>query len=73
MLYQEAIIWKRLDHKNIVSFLGTTATPLQIISGWMPGGNLVDYIGKHPEANRLGLVGIPLSVIDLSLTPAPDM
>lgn len=73
MLYQEAIIWKRLDHKNIVPFFGTTTTPLQIISGWMPGGNLTEYVGKHPDSNRLGLVGVPLSVFDLILTPAPGM
>ena len=52
-------MWKRLDHPNIVPLLGIISTPLQLISAWMVDGDLTEYIGKHPEADRLGLVGIP--------------
>lgn len=31
-LYQEAVMWKRLAHPNIVSLLGITSAPLQLIS-----------------------------------------
>ena len=49
-------MWKRLMHPNIVPLRGITITPFQLISDWMPGGDLPDYIKKHPDAHRLGLV-----------------
>ena len=70
-LYRGAVVWKCLAHPNIVPLLGITIsivpllgmtiTPLQLISEWMPGGDLPEYIEKYPDANRLGLVGISLS------------
>jgi len=36
----------------------------------MPGGSIVEYIKKHPDADRLGLVGVPLVMFDPTLTPA---
>ena len=51
-------MWKRLAHPNIVPLLCITSTPLQLISEWMPGGVLTEYIGHHPEADLLGLVGV---------------
>ena len=53
---QEAVIWKRLTHPNIVPLLGITITPFQLISNWMPGGDLPVYIKKHPDQDRLELV-----------------
>ncbi|KAF9643876.1 kinase-like protein [Thelephora ganbajun] len=50
---KEAVMWKRLKHPNIVPLLGVTITPLQLISTWMPGGNLPEYIKTHPNADRL--------------------
>ena len=52
-------MWKLLEHPNIVPLLGITPTPLQIISEWMPGGNLVEYTNKCPDANRCGLASTP--------------
>ena len=48
-------MWKRLEHRNIVPLLGITPTPLQLISEWMPGGDLVEYTNKFPGATRGGL------------------
>jgi len=56
---QEAVMWKRLKHPNIVSLLGITVAPLQLISEWMAGGDLPEYITKHSDTDRLGLVGVP--------------
>ena len=56
MFYRGAVVWKHLDHPNIVPLLGVTSTPLQLISEWMTGGNLTEYIGKHPDTDRLGIV-----------------
>lgn len=49
-------MWKRLDHKNIVPLLGITTAPLQLVSKWMPDGNLMEYVGKHSNTNRHDLL-----------------
>ena len=56
IFYREAVMWKRLVHPNILPLLGITITPLQLISTWMPGGDLTGYIKNHTDADRLGLV-----------------
>jgi len=56
---QEAVTWKHLIHPNIVPLLGVTITPFQLISNWMSGGDLPEYLKKNSGANRLGLVGVP--------------
>ena len=54
--YQEAVTWKHMKHMNIVPFRGVTIAPLQLISDWMPGGDLLQYIDRNPDAIRLRLV-----------------
>ena len=61
-------MWKRLNHKNIVPLLGITPTPLQLISDWMPGGDLTEYIKKDPNVGRLALVGVTPVAFDPTLT-----
>ena len=56
-------MWKRLTHPNIVPLLGVTSTPLQLISQWMTGGALTEYIKKNPIADRVVLVGVALVVL----------
>jgi serine/threonine protein kinase len=63
-------VWKRLEHGNIVPLLGITPDPLQLISEWMPGGDLTEYIKKHPGVDRLSLASIPAAVFGHMLTPA---
>ena len=58
MFYQEAVVWKRMDHPNIIPFCGVTLDPPQLVSSWMQGGDLTEYINKHPESNRFGLVSV---------------
>ena len=62
------MVWKRLEHRNIVPLLGITPTPLQLISEWMPGGDLVEYISKYPGSNRRGLVSTPAIYFEHTLT-----
>ena len=52
-------MWKRLTHPNIVPLLAITSTPPQLISEWVPGGDLPDYIKVHPGADLRELVGAP--------------
>ncbi|EMD41308.1 hypothetical protein CERSUDRAFT_109903 [Gelatoporia subvermispora B] len=61
MFTQEAVIWKRLQHPNIVPFHGVDVTlfPSQttLVSDWMPRGRLVgEYLHRNPSANRLRLL-----------------
>jgi serine/threonine protein kinase len=62
-------VWKHLRHQNIVSLIGITSTPLQVVSEWMPGGDLTEYIKTHPDTDRLGLVGVLPPVPNVMLTP----
>ena len=59
-------MWKRLNHKNIVPLLAITTTPLQLISEWMSGGHLTEYIGNRPNSNRLHFVGVPPLILPSS-------
>ncbi|TFK53944.1 kinase-like protein [Heliocybe sulcata] len=65
---REGLIWKQLDHPNIVGFIGVSDTAklgirtlhgrpcLCLVSDWMPSGNLVEYLKKNPGADRVGLL-----------------
>ena len=52
-------MWRYLKHPNIAPFMGVTMSPPQLISKWLPGGNLLEYLVGHPIPDRLGLVGVP--------------
>ena len=52
-------MWKHARHANIVPFRGATIDSLRLISDWMSGGNLLEYIERKPGADRLGLVRFP--------------
>ncbi|KAF9645422.1 kinase-like protein [Thelephora ganbajun] len=53
---REAMIWKCLDHPNILPLLGVTISPFQLISNWMDGGDLLQHVKNNPNADRLGLL-----------------
>ena len=63
-------MWKRLEHQNIVPFLGATVTPLQLVSVWMAGGELLEYIEKNPSVHRLSLVGFRRATSNGAPTPS---
>ena len=58
---KEAVTWKRLSHPNIVPFIGVTLEPLQLVSEWMPGGELRSYVKENPHADLINLVSYLLS------------
>ena len=58
MLHREAVMWKQLIHDNIVPFKGVTLDPFQIVSEWMPGGDLTGYINTNPQASPIELVSL---------------
>ena len=57
---KEAVTWKSLKHPNILPLLGATISPPQLVSIFMPAGDLSKYIPKNPDTNRLGLVGVDI-------------
>jgi len=61
---------KHLKHPNIVPILGVTTEPFQLVSEWVPGGDLPGYVGKNPGADRLGLVCAPTAVLALCSLPS---
>ena len=65
---KEAVVWKNLNHPNIVPFKGVTFDPLQLVSEWMPGGELRHHV-KTPDRNLISLVGIFLLPSTRYLTP----
>lgn len=58
---------KYLEHPNIVPLLGVTVNPLELISDWMPGGDLPTYIANHPNVDRVSLVGTPSTLLSQAL------
>ena len=36
--------------------MGVTLEPLQLVSKWMPGGDLRDHVRKNPGTDRISLV-----------------
>jgi len=55
MLRRELGIWKRLDHANIVPFLGIAygfgmSGSMSLVSLWMPNGSLYKFLGNHASA-----------------------
>ncbi|KAF9642665.1 kinase-like protein, partial [Thelephora ganbajun] len=53
---KEAVVWKQLDHPNIVPFKGATLDPLQLVSEWMPGGELREYVKNNSGTNPISLL-----------------
>lgn len=49
-------MWKHLNHPNIVPFIGVTFAPLQLVSEWVTGGELREYIGDGRCTNLIDLV-----------------
>ena len=58
-------MWKHLAHPNILPLLGVTIAPFQLISTWMPGGNLSEYIETNPGSGPLR----PVSALAVEFIP----
>ncbi|KAK7458718.1 Rho guanine nucleotide exchange factor [Stygiomarasmius scandens] len=59
---KEAILWRQLDHPNVIPFLGiyfldTSKERICLISPWMRNGNLMQYLGgdSHESVDRVVL------------------
>ena len=64
------MVWKKLAHRNVAPLLGVTVDPIQLISDWMSGGDLVEYIANSPGADRVDLVSVLSASLYETLTPS---
>jgi len=64
-------MWRHLMHPNVLSLLGITISPPQLISNWMSGGDLPRYVKNNSDADLLGLVGVPPVSFIACLSPSP--
>jgi hypothetical protein len=59
---QEALIWRRLRHPNVLPFLGICADIFSprwaMVSPYMKHGNVNMYLKDYPTADRVRMVGI---------------
>ncbi|KAG6808772.1 hypothetical protein H0H92_002958 [Tricholoma furcatifolium] len=55
---KEAILWGQLRHPNVVPFYGIyrIKQTISFVSPWMENGNILTYLKKHKESNRVILV-----------------
>jgi serine/threonine protein kinase len=57
---REVLLWKELDHPNILPFLGVDMTLRHpsccLVSPWMKNGSVLAFIKAHPDSDRLSLV-----------------
>lgn len=72
MFCKEAVVWKRLNHPNIVPFRGVTFDPLQLVSEWMSGGELRKYVKKNRDRNLINFVRQCLPTSRRYLIPSPQ-
>ncbi|CCO35742.1 Cysteine-rich receptor-like protein kinase 7 Short=Cysteine-rich RLK7 [Rhizoctonia solani AG-1 IB] len=56
-LAQELYAWSKANHQNVLELLGLAyyRDYLVMISPWMKYGSIHEYLGQHPESNRLHL------------------
>ena len=58
ILWERVLTWRRLSHKNILSFRGVDMTLFHIalVYDWGQNGDINQYIASHPHASRPSLV-----------------
>ncbi|KAG8903407.1 hypothetical protein FRB99_003337 [Tulasnella sp. 403] len=58
LISAEVKAWKSLSHRHILPFLGLYAKKghLYMVSPWVEHGCLMDYLKKHPDADRVQFI-----------------
>jgi serine/threonine protein kinase len=58
LLLSEIKIWSTLRHDHVLPFYGASvaAKPPFLVSRYMKNGNVVKYLQRHPNSNRVKLV-----------------
>ncbi|KAJ7041077.1 hypothetical protein C8F04DRAFT_947734, partial [Mycena alexandri] len=55
---REALVWRQLCHPNLLPFFGLYYFDgrLCLVSPWMEMGNIMQFLKKEPQINRVSLV-----------------
>lgn len=63
MIQRELEVWSKLDHPNILKFLGTKFLDRTcwLISPWCKFGHALAFLEEHPNADREVLVRLFVS------------
>ncbi|KAF9790826.1 kinase-like domain-containing protein [Thelephora terrestris] len=59
IFYREVVVWKRLQHPNIVPFLGVPTKkppPFEMVFDLMEHGTLTEFVTKYPKVDCIGLL-----------------
>ena len=72
--YGEMVIWRQLQHPNIIPLLGVTINSerCSLVSNWMDNGTINEFIKMNPDANRIDLVGFHVILVSQRLTRCPS-
>jgi len=64
------VAWRALRHPNVLSLLGVTmaGTRLVMVSEWMVGGDINEFVKANINADRLGLVRFSFKVLSMFVT-----
>ena len=64
-----------MNHPNVVPTFGATTEIAEfcVVAPWMPEGELLEYLGKYPGANRAEIVRPVLSTLAIILSLMPKM
>ncbi|KAK7462961.1 hypothetical protein VKT23_007542 [Stygiomarasmius scandens] len=58
---REALIWRQLDHPNVLPFLGVNTNLFEpgfcLVSPWMSNGDIMSFLKTHPDHNRISCLG----------------
>lgn len=71
-LYGVVATWAWLDHPNILRCFGITVDPLQVVTEWVPNGDVLEYVRTNANADRVCLVGpltFPVQADNFSMPP----
>jgi len=55
------VTWAWLDHPNVLQCFGIAFNPFQVLTEWVPNGNVIAFLQTHLNADRVCLVS-PLLV-----------
>ncbi|TFK21659.1 kinase-like protein, partial [Coprinopsis marcescibilis] len=66
---REAVMWSRLNHPNVLPFLGvyfwrpnpsSDLERVSLLSPWMERGNVLEFLERYPSADKTSLVRLTL-------------
>ncbi|KAG8727433.1 hypothetical protein FRC12_022505, partial [Ceratobasidium sp. 428] len=60
LIAREIHAWAKCHHDNVLELIGLTQHrgKLAVVAPWMENGNLRQYLGKNPDADRIDLVDV---------------